>query len=101
MVYKIGFSKKSHSGIFIKLPELISIDMVVSEKTKSIPPLAFTSSRLDTSFSTISLSGARAITGIFSSIRAKGPCLSSPAGYASACIYDISLSFSAPSLDIG
>ena len=36
--------------------------------------------RFKINFSAISLSGANAITGIFSSINASGPCFSSPAG---------------------
>jgi hypothetical protein len=36
-------------------------------------------------------------TGIFSSIKAIGPCFISAAGYPSAWIYEISLSFKAPS----
>ena len=39
--------------------------------------------------------------GISSSTSARGPCLSSPDGYASAWIYDISFSFSAPSSATG
>ena len=35
------------------------------------------------------------------STSASGPCFSSPAGYASAWMYEISLSFSAPSIAIG
>ena len=76
----IGVNKKSHFGIGTRLPDFTSMETLGSEKTYRVPPRALTSSKLETSFSAISLSGANAITGIFSSISAKGPCLSSPAG---------------------
>ena len=66
--------------MFINLPDFTLIDIDGSENTYNVPPLAFTSSKFETSFSAISLSGANAITGMSSSINAKGPCFSSPAG---------------------
>ena len=40
------------------------------------------------------------ITGMFSSISASGPCLSSPARMPSECMYEISLILSAPSKQV-
>ena len=44
-------SKKSHFGIFIIFPDFSSIVTDGSENTYKVPPLAFTSSRFETSFS--------------------------------------------------
>ena len=76
----IGVKRKSHFGILMSLPDFKSIEIEGSENTYRVPPLALTSSRLETNFSDISLYGAKAITGISSSIKARGPCFNSPAG---------------------
>ncbi len=55
----------------------------------------------DFSFSSSVSFGATVTTGIASVTSASGPCFNSPAGYASAWIYEISFSFSAPSSAIG
>jgi hypothetical protein len=44
------------------------------------PPRAMTSAVLETVFSKRASEGARTMTGVASSIRAMGPCFSSPAG---------------------
>ena len=54
----IGVKRKSHFGILISLPDFKSIEIEGSENTYRVPPLALTSSRLETNFSAISLSGA-------------------------------------------
>ena len=58
-----------------------------------LAPLVTTSCRLLTVFSIKLLSVIIPTTTIPFSINAIGPCFNSPAGYASECIYDISLSF--------
>ena len=50
-----------------------------SAKTYNTPPRARTSCRLDFSFSSRSLLGATAMTGMSWSTSASGPCFSSPA----------------------
>ena len=55
----------------------------------------------DFTFSSRASFGAITTTGIASSTSASGPCFSSPAGYASAWMYEISFSLSAPSSAIG
>jgi hypothetical protein len=55
----------------------------------------------DFTFSRSAPRGAMAITGMELSTSASGPCFSSPAGYASAWMYVISFSLSAPSIAIG
>lgn len=47
------------------------------------------------------VTGAMTTVGSSRSIRAMGPCFISAAGYPSACIYDISFSFKAPSRAVG
>ena len=50
-----------------------------SENTYNLAPRALTSRRLEFNLPNKPLFGATAITGMSSSIRAKGPCFSSPA----------------------
>src|SRR5436190_3170241 len=68
-------------------------------------PRARTSWRFDTTLSCRMLrprgDGTAVMTGTPSSIRAIGPCLSSPAAKPSACMYASSLSLSAPSSAVG
>lgn len=63
--------------------------------------LASTSFMLLSIFSYVLFFVAMAIIGVFLFIRAKGPCFSSPPGNPSACLYDISFSFRAPSRSTG
>ena len=79
----------------------MSIRVSASANTYNCPPRALTSCMFDFSFSSSMSFGAIVATGIVCVTSASGPCFSSPAGYASAWMYEISFSFSAPSSAIG
>src|SRR5207245_1872477 len=64
-------------------------------------PRALTSPMLERIFSYVGSWTATATTGVGEVRSASGPCFSSPAAYASAWIYEISLIFNAPSMATG
>ena len=79
--------------------EILSLPSVATAITCA--PRARTSCMFDTTLSSTGESVATVTTGVSWSSRAIGPCFISPAAYASVEMYEISLSFNAPSRATG